>query len=119
METYFVILAITILAIFILIAAIWIYEHRCSICGNIHNDKDELKKCTECGKLFCKDKSTQHELIKSNIKGVLGSGIYAQVEKEIEYHGDYSCGYIYIETNSEGSVFSNYCRIHDPRLAKI
>jgi hypothetical protein len=77
-------------------------------------DEKELKKCQKCGKLFCEDKSTQRETVKSKVKGVLGDGINGEKVNERKYYGK-PCGYIFIQTNSQGSVYRRYCCNHNPQ----
>lgn len=107
-----------VIAIFIVIAIIlaffvfWYLRHRCAICGNIHLDNTELKRCKECGRLFCGDKATQREIVRSSVRSVLGSGIHTSVENKRVYSGK-PCGYIFINTTVQNSTFYNYCQKHE------
>lgn len=114
METFVTISVVVIGIVLLAVSFSWVYRHRCAICGNIHMNERELKECQSCGKLFCEDKSTHRETVRSNVKGVIGTGINAQKVNERKYYGK-PCGYIYIQTNSQGSVQRRYCRNHNPQ----
>lgn len=112
MERSVVIAICAVIAIIIAFVVLGYLSHRCAICGNIHLDYTELKRCKECGKLFCHDKATKREIVKSSVKSVLGSGIHTSIENNQPYKGK-SCGYIFISTNVEGSTYFYYCHIHE------
>ncbi len=100
----------TITLSFIVVA--WFANHRCTVCGNIHMESNELKRCIECGKRFCKDKATHREIVRSSVKGILGSGIHTSVENKRVYSGK-PCGYIFINTTIQNSTFYYYCQKHE------
>jgi hypothetical protein len=118
LEAFLIILAVVIGVLSIVYAGWWVCHHRCAICGNIHMDESELEKCKICQRLFCRDKSTQREILRSNVRSVLGEGLHLRKENKIDYRGKQSCGYIYIESSSARRVSSRYCHIHDPRRAR-
>ena len=38
----------------------WDDKHPCPNCGKMHEEREQLKKCTRCGQVYCGDYNCDH-----------------------------------------------------------